>query len=166
MILSRSTKLISDVSLATVSQIDLVEWRRRTVMAAKHMGSRSDIVIRVAKKIHNTLEPALTQSLQNTSQLKVDQLKKDLLALCENALELSVTLRSEKCLYEVTIPERDMEIVEEDARMELVAMNGKPSHLITRVDFIVFGGLEKTTLIPDNNSETVKLEKAQVVGHS
>lgn len=115
---------------------------------------------RASKKIRNTLEPALTPLARS----KIDQLSRDILAICDEALELSLEFRQSKAIFRVIVPDCDSDIIFDDAQMELVAMDRGMSSTETNILFAVFGGLEKTTLFPGENEETAILEKSQVVG--
>lgn len=115
---------------------------------------------RASKKIRNTLEPALTPLARS----KIDQLSRDILAICDEALEVSLEFRQSKAIFRVIVPDCDSDIIFDDAQMELVAMDRGMSSTETNILFAVFGGLEKTTLFPGENEETAILEKSQVVG--
>lgn len=115
------------------------------------------------------LAPALTQLLSSERRARDEQLTKELRALCEKALKLSLELRSSKAIFKVIMPEpgtgNDLDW-EDSTDMDLVAVIGKnnPTTYMIQVAFTVSGGLEKTTLIPGDGEEKVTLEKAQVVG--
>ena len=152
---------------ALVSRTDFVEWRRRTVDAASLLKSNpTENADRAVKKILDTLDPVLTQSRRQMPRSKFEQLTKEVQNLCDKAFRLSLEMRSSKAIFRVIIPEPKTEIVAEDTENEMVAVEGKnvPPSGLFRVSFTVFGGLEKTTLIPGDNEETIKLEKSQVVG--
>jgi hypothetical protein len=117
------------------------------------------VVTRASTKIQDTLEPAITPA----SRAKGEQLSRELHALCDKALQLSLVFRQSKNIFRVIVPAPQLEVVE--AETELVALEGKASPSgYTKTLFTVFGGLEKTTLFPGENEETVMLEKTQVVG--
>lgn len=140
--------------------MDLVEWRRRTVVAARALRQHSGAVARAYKKLEDTLEPALTPG---QTRARLDQLSRDLQALCEKAFQLSLALRESKAIFKVFVPSLQVEIFETDT--ELVAIDPKPSSSPgIKTLFVVFGGLQKTTLIPGEKQETVLLEKSNVVG--
>lgn len=152
-----------------------MEWRKRTVTAAKSLKGRSNHLatraIKTALEIEDTLEPALTQlnSRPKAEQrAKNEQLGKEVRALCDKALELSLELRSSKAIFKVLMPEpgTSTDFNAEDTEMDLVAVIGKtnPTTSMIQVAFTVCGGLEKTTLIPGDGEEKVTLQKAQVVG--
>lgn len=152
-----------------------MEWRKRTVAAAKSFDSRSThltvLADRTAEKIEETLEPALTQlSSRPTAEQRArnEQLTKEVRTLCDKALELSLELRSSKAIFKVVMLEhgRSIDVNAEDTELDLVAVIGKinPSIPLIQVAFTVSAGLEKTTLIPGDSEETVTLQKAQVVG--
>lgn len=148
----------------TVPKADFVEWRKRTVTAAKSLPYRSnEIADRTARGIEDTLEPALTQTQRQSARAKAEQLTRELLALCNKALRLSIALGSSKAMFRVVVPGFGTEVPEE-SEMELVAMDGKTPCDRPKVAFAIFGGLEKRTLMPRGNEEIVGLEKAQVVG--
>ena len=126
------------------------------------MKTSSGAVGRASKKIQDTLEPALTSGVL-ASRAKVDQLSRELEVLCDKALQLSLVFRQSKAIFKVVVPDPHLEVLE--AEMELVAIEGRASSLdYTKISFVVFGGLQKTTLFPGENEETVMLEKSQVVG--
>lgn len=149
-----------------------MEWRKRTVTAAKSLESRSThhavLADRSADKIEETLKPALTLCPKAEKRAKEERLTKEVRALCNKALELSLELRSSKAIFKVIMPERGTgtDINAEDTDMDLVAVIGKPNPTtpMIQVAFPVSGGLEKTTLIPGDGQEKVILQKAQIVG--
>ena len=148
-----------------VSRADLVEWRRRTVTLVKSLRNMSDIAERTAKKLQEMLEPALTPHLQQAPRPRTERLGHEVRTLCENSLKLALVLRESKAIFRVVKPELDTRVTEDDAEMMLVAVEeGSPSAK-TKIKYIVFGGLEKTTINPGGSEETVQLEKAHVVGY-
>lgn len=143
-----------------------MEWRRRTVIAAQSLRIKSNgVADRTARKLQDMLEPALTQN-PRMSLAKTDQLTRELQTLCNKALELSLVLRSNKSILKFIVQERDTKFIVEETEMELVAMTGRMFSTVAQVEFTVFGGLEKTTLFPGDNEETVKLEKEQIIGRA
>lgn len=108
------------------------------------------------------MEPALTQSRHQSSRGKYEQLERDMLTLCGKALQLLIDFRQSKAFFKVVVPELNESV--NDIEMELVAVEGKETSALPRVDWIVFGGLRKTTPYAVGTEETVLLEKSQLVG--
>ena len=71
-------------------------------------------------------------------------------------------LRSSKAHF--TVVKAPYHAVVDEENMELVAMDGKIHPSRAKVAFTVFGGLEKTTVLPGDSEVTIRLEKPQVVG--
>ena len=138
--------------------------------AADKRGSRPESWAdeRAAKKIYETLELALTRSPRLTPPPKLEQLKKELLALCSRALQLALTLRSSKANFQVVVPRLGTQIAAEDAEMELVAVEGPMSSSnLNTVAFTVFGGLQKSSVSPADIGDPPRiLKKADVVGRA
>ncbi len=163
MILTLSVPKLS-LTVHKVSKLDVVEWRRRTVSAAKALNMPSGTAERAAREILETLEPART--LVATKQAKTQQLSQDLQAVCDKAFRLSLILRESKATFKVVVPAANVDIYADSAEMELIAMeDGRPPPHRQRVLFTAFGGLQKTALSPDEGEDIVMLEKAHVVGY-
>ena len=146
-----------------------MEWRRRTVAAARLLKSNpTENADRAVKKILDTLDPALTQSRRQMTRAKNEQLSKEVRNLCDKTFHLSLEMRSSRAVFRVTIPMTKTQIAAEDAENEMVAVEGKNSSASGsfKISFTVFGGLEKTTLMPGDGEETIKLEKPHVVGYA
>ena len=108
------------------------------------------------------MEPALTYSRHQPPRVKYEQLERDMVALCEKAFQLLLAIRESKAFLKVIVPELGHNLNEDE--MELVAVEGKETSALPRVEWIVFGGLRKTTPYADGLEETILLEKSQVVG--
>ena len=85
-----------------------------------------------------------------------------MVTLCEKALQLLLDFRESKAFFKVVVPELADYLNE--VEMELLAVEGKETSARPRVEWIVFGGLRKTTPYTDGLEETILLEKSQVVG--
>ncbi len=106
-----------------VSNLDVVEWRRRTVSAAKALNMPGGTAERAARKILETLEPARTPK-----QAKTQQLTQGLQAVCDKVFRLSLILRESKATFKVVVPAAHVEIHADSAEMELVAIeDGRPA---------------------------------------
>lgn len=146
-----------------VSKVDMVEWRKRTVTAAKALKRPREIVERAAIKILETLEPARTPG---ATDAKDYQLHRDLRAICNKAFQLSLIFHESKAIFKTVIPDVDVDILADNPEMELIAMeDGRAPSRRPRVLFTAFGCLKKTALSPDEREDIVTLEKARVVGY-
>lgn len=142
----------------------MVEWRKRTVTAAKALNIPCKKAERATRKILETLEPARTPG--PISQAKDQQLSRDLLAICDKASQLSLIFRESKAIFKIVVPYSDVDVLADNPEMELIAMeDGRNPPRRPRVLFTAFGGLEKTVLSPDGRENVVRLEKAHVVGY-
>ena len=142
----------------------MVEWRKRTVTAAKALNRPCGKAERATRKILETLEPARTPG--PTSQAKAQQLNRDLRVICEKASQLSLTFRESKAIFKIVVPYSNVDVLADNPEMELIAMeDGSVPPRRPRVLFTAFGGLEKTALSPDGREDVVRLEKAHVVGY-
>lgn len=140
--------------------MNLLEWRRRTVVAARALRQPSGAVARAYDMLKDTLKPALTSG---QTRARLDQLLRDLQTLCEKAFQLSLVLRESKVTFKVLIPPRQVEICKSDT--ELMAVDLKPSSSPgIKTFFVVFGDLQKITSTPDERQEIVLLKKSNVVG--
>ena len=149
--------------MSEVSKVDRVEWRKRTVTAAKALKIPSEIVERAAIKIFDTLEPARTPG---ATDAKDYQLNRDLRAICDKAYRLSLIFHESKAIFKVVIPADNVDVLVDNAEMELIAMaDGRAPLRPPKVLFTAFGCLRKTALSPDEKEDIVTLEKARVVGY-
>ena len=85
-----------------------------------------------------------------------------MVALCGKAFQFLLDIRESKAFIKVIVPELREYLNE--VEMELVAVEGKETSALPPVEWIVFGGLRKTTPYIDGQEETILLEKSQVVG--
>lgn len=126
----------------------------------------------VAKEIRDTLEQALTQSPQNMTRDKVDQLEKDTIELCDKALECALMYRSMKRNVRVVVPEpntkfrnyKDSGRFEQCEMLLMVSISGIIPEPIARVAFTLCGSIEMTRDIPGDKGTPWTMERAMVVG--
>ena len=145
-----------------VSPADIVEWRRRTVTAAKAFEPVDEAPKSAAKEINEKLKPAFTPPSNGPTAT----IYPEILELCKKAEQISLIFRQSRATFYVPIA-REHQLVDqsEDSKMELVAIEGQPSSTSVKVGYTVFGGLVKTTLFPGEDDVVVTLEKPIVVGY-
>ena len=114
-------------------------------------------------KIYDTLTPVITPSASalNTSTIYCENLE-----LCEKSEHNSLVLRGSRATFKVVFAPACQTIEQpEDPRLELVAIESKPSSTSVEVCYTVVGGLIKTTSFPGEDDVVRTLVKPVVVGY-
>ncbi len=146
-----------------------MDWQRRIVAVEKSF--HGDILGNTKRATEKTLEglqPALSQQWEQISQPKQGQLKREVVRICLKTQHLAIEMSASKATFKVVVPRMRAHIASEDTEKERVAIDGQEASDSGsyRVSFTVFGGLERTELIPGGNEKVRMLEKAQVVGYA
>ncbi|KAI9764079.1 MAG: hypothetical protein M1840_008883 [Geoglossum simile] len=148
-----------------IPEMDLIEWRKRTVSIASLLDSKADITS-TRDQIKDFMEPVVNLH-QECAEADCD---KRLLAICEQALDLALRFRRNRVTYSIKTADandsyNDAEMLEIE-RDGQETENGEPvsSSISLKVSFTVFGALIKTTShLSHGKIEKLVLEKADVV---
>ncbi|KAL8946547.1 MAG: hypothetical protein Q9222_007074 [Ikaeria aurantiellina] len=151
-------------SSKSVSQIDLADWRSRTIECGAWLEEKSQWPGDTCHEILERMDPHLSVVTSSSAVLK-EQLIKSMRDLCDRAYDLSIMMRkSKKAGFATSTMKKDTIVTTAwETKFSCQAYDG-PLHsdiLGSRVSIIVFDGLVK---LGDNPSEEpVTLEKPHVV---
>ncbi|KAI9864679.1 MAG: hypothetical protein M1813_003169 [Trichoglossum hirsutum] len=150
-----------------VPDLDVAEWRVRTVAAAKYLETRSNLSKTLAGKIWKFMQPVLTPLPPNMSARKADQPVIEAVDdICDKALRLLMLFRASKTEYTwKDIPAGTFVDKNDDEEIELAGSeSGGKRHATDYIIFNVFGALIKTRkFVSANEVSRSVLEKAHVV---
>ncbi|KAI9768128.1 MAG: hypothetical protein M1839_004185 [Geoglossum umbratile] len=145
-----------------ISEVDLIEWRKRTVSIARQLNSKANIAP-TRDQIRDFMEP-VANLCQKYAEADRDE---KLLAICEQALGLALRFRRKQATYLIKTADangsyNDAEMLDIEQETESDEPVSDPNSL--RVSFTVFGALIKTTShLSHGRREKLVLEKADVV---
>jgi hypothetical protein len=163
---ARSTDIETAAYYSSVKEEDLIEWRKRTVIAAGKIQTQNSASFKLKELIRESMCPVVTPVVDASSREQLrNNLDAELLNLAEKAVSLKLFFRQNTTSYVCEVLDSGTSADDsDDSDMEIIKIRNGNDPSIAKVNYTVHGALIKMrprTAIEEESRDV--LMKAEVV---